>query len=67
MTVKYLSDLGYLKTSHEVAEQFKEKADTMKQDVKDYTDDMRERQEKLMDEWSDAWHKFAQKRKKKQE
>jgi len=65
MTVKYLSDLGYLKTSHEVAEQFKEKADTMKQDVKDITDDMRERQEKLKDEWSDAWHKFAQKRKKK--
>jgi len=65
MTVKYLSDLGYLKTSHEVAEQFKEKADTMKQDVKDYTDDIRERQEKLKDEWSDAWHKFAQKRKKK--
>merc|ERR1712087_650725 len=65
MTVKYLSDLGYLKTSHQVAEQFKEKADTIKQDVKDTVDDMRERQDKLKDEWSDAWHKFAQKRKKK--
>merc|ERR1712079_821924 len=47
MTVKYLSDLGYLKTSHQVAEQFKEKADTIKQDVKDTEDDMRERQDKL--------------------
>jgi len=65
MTVKYLSELGYLKTSHEVAEQFKEKADTIKQDVEDIKDDWRERHDKFKDEWSDAWHKFAQKRKKK--
>jgi len=69
MTVKHLSDLGYLKTSHQVAEQFKEKADTIKQDVIDIKDDMRERNErmkdKFKDEWTDAWHKFAQKRKKK--
>ena len=69
MTVKHLSDLGYLKTSHQVAEQFKEKADTIKQDVIDIKDDMWERNErmkdKFKDEWADAWHKFAQKRKKK--
>lgn len=65
MTVKYLNDLGYLKTSHQVAEQFKEKADTIKQDVKDVADDWKERQDKYKDDWTDAWHKFAQKRKKK--
>jgi len=69
MTVKYLSDLGYLKTSNQVAEQFKEKADTITQDVKEIRDDWKDRQEKykdaLKDEWADAWKKFGQKKKKK--
>lgn len=69
MTVKYLSDLGYLKTSNQVAEQFKEKADTITQDVKEMRDDLKDRHEKykdaLKDEWADAWHKFSQKKKKK--
>ena len=69
MTVKYLSDLGYLKTSNQVAEQFKEKADTITQDVKEIRDDLKDRHEKykdaLKDEWADAWKKFGQKKKKK--
>ena len=66
MTVKYLSDLGYLKTSNQVAEQFKEKADTITQDVKDMRDDIKDRHDKFKDEWADAWQKFAEKRRKKQ-
>jgi len=65
MTVKYLSDLGYLKTSNQVAEQFKEKADTITQDVKDMRDDIKDRHDKFKDEWADAWQKFAEKRRKK--
>lgn len=46
MTVKYLSDLGYLRTTKEVAE------------------DMRDRREKLKEEWISEWQKFAKKRRK---
>jgi len=65
MTVKYLSDLGYLKTSNQVAEKFKEKADTISQDVKEDIQKWKDRNEKFKDEWTDAWQKFAQKNKKK--
>jgi len=65
MTVKYLSDLGYLKTSNQVAEKFKEKADTISQDVKEDIQKWKDRNEKFKDEWTDAWQKFAQKNKNK--
>jgi hypothetical protein len=64
MTVKHLSDLGYLKTTNEVATEMREKKDNLAHDIREKREQYIDRREKFRDEWSAAWQKFASKRKK---
>ena len=62
MTVKYLSDLGYLKTTKQVAHDFREKQDILTQKVREKKRDTLSQME---EEWIEAWKKFGSKKKKK--
>jgi len=53
MSVKYLTNMGYLKTSNEVAQQIKDKADNIKQDVKDKADNIKQDVRGKKEEWKD--------------
>lgn len=76
MTVKHLSELGYLKTTQQVADEMREKRDNLAEEMREkkehfierrdnFAQEMKERKDHMRDEWTEAWHKFAQRGKKK--
>lgn len=57
-TIRYLRDLGYLRTSGDLGNQFKDKKAELH-------DQFRESKDKYREEWTSAWEKYAKSRQKK--
>eukprot|EP00094_Tigriopus_californicus_P008508 TCALIF_08200-PA protein Name:"Similar to FAM210A Protein FAM210A (Gallus gallus)" AED:0.06 eAED:0.06 QI:0/0/0/0.66/1/1/3/0/205 len=64
LTVRKLSEYGWLKTTSEVASDFRDRSDQVKHKMDDFKGSIGDMREKVEDEWERSWKRFAEKRKK---
>ncbi len=58
MTVKYLHERGYLKTSAQVGQHIKDRTDQVGQQLRDRREHVKDR----VEEWERAWKRYARRR-----
>lgn len=64
LTVRKLSEFGWLKTTSEVASDLRDRSDQVKHKMDDFKDSLGDMRGKFEDEWEKSWKRFAEKRKK---
>lgn len=65
MSIRYLTNLGYLRTTEDLRSDIIGKQRELKDKRDQMVEELREKRAQIKDEWTTAWQNFAKQRRKK--